>query len=153
MHVGLVFFLVRKKVKPLSNIDIISELGHLPNWRGVFMREALPSKATDEECGVLNLDDKDSKGTHWTCWYVMPYGLRKKKCVCHYFDSYGLPPPREFVKYIRRENPTGELIYNTFQLQNAADGPICGHLCIYVLKNKDCQSFLDILLKMQSRSI
>lgn len=121
-------------------------MGNLKGWRGVFMRETLPLNVKNNECGVLNLDDKDSKGTHWTCWYINGSHV-------YYFDSYGLPPPKEFIQYIRHSKPAQQIIYNTFQLQRATDGPICGHLCVQILRNKNSTSFLEWLLKIQSRSI
>ena len=52
-------------------------------------------------------------------------GSRKQK---YYFDSYGLQPPIELINYL---GPS--VLYNTEQIQRA-DQVICGHLCLYVLK-------------------
>lgn len=134
-----------KKRVPLTNLDVIQACGDLPGWRGVFMRNGLPRLPQPSECGVLNLDDKDQPGTHWTCWMVTPLKV-------NYFDSYGMPPPRDFINYIRRYNssPTNFPIeYNTFKIQKKNDGPICGHLCIFMLKRlTERHQFLDILLEL-----
>ncbi len=114
-----------KKITPLTNIDIIDACGNIPDWRGVFMRNALPSTSKIRECGVLNLDDADQPGTHWTCWKSTPTRV-------HYFDSYGLPPPREFVDYVRQRDASKPLDYSTFLIQTKSDGPICGQLCAYI---------------------
>lgn len=46
------------------------------------------------ECGIINLaDSKDLEGTHWTCYF-------KKEWKVYYFDSYGIQPPIEIVKYL-----------------------------------------------------
>jgi hypothetical protein len=44
-----------ENLQPLTNYDIINLANELKisNFRGVFMRDTLPSKI---ECGILNLD-------------------------------------------------------------------------------------------------
>ena len=84
------------------------------------MRDALPSKSNDIECGILNLDKSSGPGTHWTCWY-------KKNKLCYYFDSFGITPPKELDKYIKTD-----ILYSTYKIQD--DGQeICGHLCLIML--------------------
>jgi len=42
---------------------------HIPYFRGVFMRNALPiSDARRNESGIVNLDDARSSGTHWVAY-------------------------------------------------------------------------------------
>ena len=87
----------------------------------------LPDKPKENECGILNLDDMGdnspgNNGTHWTCW-------SKKGVNKFYFDSFGLRPPLEIIKYLG----SADLSYNTFQFQSSRD-VFCGHLCLYVLK-------------------
>jgi hypothetical protein len=66
-----------KNLKPLTNYDIINLVNELKisNFRGVFMKDALPkqinnkrSKASsspgDIEYGILNLDVSKNNGTH-----------------------------------------------------------------------------------------
>ena len=45
--------------KPLSNIELIDAARkiRIPNFRGVFLRDTLPSRPRKIECGILNLDD------------------------------------------------------------------------------------------------
>lgn len=57
---------------------------------GVFNKDNLPRVVMDG-CYVLNLDDSDGPGTHWT-------GFLKKGGVVIYFDSFGMPPPDMVVK-------------------------------------------------------
>jgi hypothetical protein len=108
--------------KPLSNYEIEDAVQKLKlkHFRGVFCSDELPKKPRKIECGILNLDDSDSNGTHWCCYYK----LGESKI---YFDSYGLHPPSELNDYL------GDVYYNTEQIQQ---GPtvFCGHLCLYVLK-------------------
>lgn len=89
------------------------------------MREVLPESPWEMECGILNLGDLDSNGTHWTCYIKMHNGRKL------YFDSFGnAPPPIELVKYLGER----DLLYNDMRVQEFEDPPICGHLCLEVLK-------------------
>ena len=109
--------------KPLSNIELLEAARKLkiPNFRGVSLRDALPTTPKKKECGILNLDDTTGSGTHWVAWYKN--GTEKK-----YFDSYGLQPPNELVDYLH-----SPILYNTARVQ-PYDQVFCGHLCLYVLK-------------------
>jgi hypothetical protein len=45
---------------------------------------------------IINLSDADdSNGTHWTALYIS-HNLQP-----FYFDSYGAPPPKEIIKYLK----------------------------------------------------
>lgn len=106
---------------PLSNHQLIDSAKNLKlkSFRGVFCRDELPKKPRLNECGILNLDDSGSNGTHWTAW------LKKDKAKI-YFDGYGLLPPTELTDYL------DDVLYNTERIQ--PDNTVfCGHLCLYVL--------------------
>ena len=109
--------------KPLSNLEIIDAAKKLKirNFRGVFCRDELPKKPRLNECGILNLDDSDSSGTHWQSWI-------KRGAVKISFDSYGTHPPSELTDYLGNDT-----YYNSEQIQQ---GPtvFCGHICLFVLK-------------------
>ena len=109
--------------KPLSNLELLEAARKLkiPNFRGVNLRDTLPTTPKKKECGILNLDDTAGSGTHWFAWYKN--GTEKK-----YFDSYGLQPPNELVDYLH-----SPILYNTERVQ-PYDQVFCGHLCLYVLK-------------------
>lgn len=68
--------------KPLTNYEIthLAKELKIKNFRGVFMRDTLPGKVNNEECGVVNLDESGNTGTHWVCYH-------KNKERCYYFDS------------------------------------------------------------------
>lgn len=87
------------------------------------MRNNLPKRCNKEECGVINLDDRDGPGTHWVSYY-------KHDRTCFYFDSFGdLQPFPEFVNYIGNDC---EINFNYTQYQNY-DSVVCGHLCLKFL--------------------
>ena len=79
------------------------------------MRDTLPNKPLNLECGILNFDLNDGNGTHWTSWY-------KLNSEIVYFDSYVLPPPSEFDNYMKRD-----IFYSTFNIQKDEKFK-CGHL-------------------------
>jgi hypothetical protein len=121
----------------LHDIERYAAILQIPHFRGVFMRELLPDKPCDIECGVLNLGDIDSSGTHWTCY--VKNGTNKL-----YFDSFGdANPPLELISYLGKDR----LVYNTDRIQEFDDDPICGHLCLEVLRRheEDWASVISIL--------
>ena len=107
--------------KPLTNFELMDAVKELkiPHFRGVFMRNDLPTRARNRECGILNLDDTYGRGTHWVCWYNSKHKF--------YFDSFGVQPPEEVNQYL-----TSPIFYNTEKIQSY-DQVICGHLCLFVL--------------------
>jgi hypothetical protein len=89
------------------------------------MRNALPStKALENESAIINLDDKNGSGTHWTCY-------KKIGDRVWYFDSMGnIRPPKELFDYLKVD----EILYNQQRYQNF-NSFICGHLCLKFLYN------------------
>ena len=120
---------------PLSNFQLTDSAKKLKirNFRGVFLRDSLPSAPAQRECGILNFDVLSGRGTHWVCWY-------KNQDTKFYFDSYGLSPPTELMQYLK-----SPVYYNSERIQ--PDGEVfCGHLCLYVLKKlQDGRHFQEII--------
>ena len=56
--------------KPLSNLEIIDAAKRLSanGFRGVYLRDTLPTKTKLNECGILNLDLSSGDGTQWVTW-------------------------------------------------------------------------------------
>ena len=97
---------------------------HIPYFRGVYMRDKLPTSMWKNESAIVNLDDSYGPGTHWVCY-------KKIQDVVYYFDSFGnIPPPRELMKYF---NKTSKVFYNESREQ-PANSSICGHLCLEFLR-------------------
>lgn len=113
---------------PLSNIELIyfADLLKIPNFRGVFMRNALPTtKPLINESVIINLDDKNGHGTHWTCY-------KKIGEKVWYFDSFGnMKPPKELFNYLQ----VSQIYYNCERYQNF-NSFFCGHLCLKFLYNQ-----------------
>ena len=81
----------------------------IQNFRGVFIRNALPSgRPHYRESAIINLDDEDGPGTHWAAY-------RKNGRNVIYFDSFGdLQPPRDPMNYLGVD----EVKYNHSTLQH-----------------------------------
>ena len=87
------------------------------------MRNSLPSKIKEIECGVVNLDDISGKGTHWVCY-------KKRGVSVQYFDSFGnLKPPVELQHYFNTGPYYTEVYYNYLPVQKEKEVN-CGHLCL-----------------------
>ena len=91
-----------KDIRPLSNFDIIDLCKKLKitNFRGCFMRDEISSlKSSKEnnrdECFIMNTDDSNSSGTHWTAVNI-------SNGTTFYFDSYGLEPTLEIKKILQQ---------------------------------------------------
>lgn len=109
--------------KALSNVELSAAIDnlHIPKCRGVFLRNTLPKKPWAKECGIVNLDDTMGSGTHWVAWY-------KDGHLKYYYDSYGVQPPQELMNYL------GQNIYYSTEETQPRGTLICGHLCLYILK-------------------
>ena len=109
----------------------------IKHFRDVFMKDDLPQKINNIECGIVNLQNSNESGSHWVAFYKN----NEKK---YYFDSYGdAPLPKELVKYLGSEN----LYYNSERFQNYNDPAICGHLCLIVLEKLSENDNYEYVLK------
>jgi hypothetical protein len=101
------------------------------------MKDELPfGDPFENECGIINLENSNRSGSHWTAWY-------KTNNEKFYFDSYGdAKPPLELVNYLGKDN----LFYNARRVQDFDDPPVCGHLCLLVLKRlMNNELFVDVV--------
>ena len=67
---------------PLTNFEISEYYENEPRFNGVYSRDNLPANIK-KGAYVINLDEYEDAGTHWTALYV-----KNKKVV--YFDSFGV---------------------------------------------------------------
>lgn len=111
--------------KALTDVDLVKYTKDVPFFRGVFMRNTLPTKPHANESVIVNLDDNKGRGTHWVAF-------KKRGKMVVYYDSFGdLTPPIEIVRYLRGCKITYN--YNREQRFNTV---VCGHLCLNFLYNK-----------------
>ena len=134
--------------KGLTNIDIQSYVKKLkiPSFRGVFMRDTLPTKPENVECALVNLNKSNEIGSHWVCFAK----IGKARL---YFDSFGQDVPHEILKYLKTskeyKNNMAVIARNTDIVQRV-NTHVCGHLCLFVLtsvmrEHLTYQEVLDIL--------
>ena len=113
--------------RPLSNLDLVmyAKLMKIPHFRGVYMRDSLPKKICPRERGIINLDNCNGSGTHWTAY-------KKNGKAIVYFDSFGnLRPPMEVMQYFESNGSVKVVFnYNIYQNYNTYN---CGHLCLTFL--------------------
>ena len=109
--------------KPLSNLETIdaAKRQSVNGFRGVFLRDTLPTKTKLNECGILNLDSSSGDGTQLVMWF-------KKGKKKFYLDSYGVQPPSELITYLK-----SPIFYNSERVQPNGE-VFCGHLCLFALK-------------------
>ena len=111
----------------MSNFDLIDAAKALSikkSFRGFFMRDQLPTKPMKIETGIINLDNSNGDGTHWVAYAIDP-----REVV--YFDSYGLAPPKEFMRYV--STISSPIFYSTLPTQQLNYPPICGREVLNVL--------------------
>ena len=124
--------------KPFSNFELEDTVKKLqiPSFRGVFLLDTLPKKPNKKECGIVNFDKSGDSGTHWVAWFKNG----KNKI---YFDSYGVQPPIEIIRYLGKP-----IRHNTDQVQPTGE-VFCGHLYLYVLKELSAgHEFQKVLNKL-----
>ena len=125
--------------RALSNVEIekYARILKIRNFRGCYMRDELKElKYWESECGILNLNLSHETGSHWTCWF-------KKNEKKYYFNSFGLPPPKELINYLG-----SPVLYSTFQLQDLNEQN-CGKWCLFILKKlNDGSDYISLILSL-----
>ena len=120
-----------------TNVYLENEAKRLKfkNFRGVkFKDELLKIKPLDQECGILGSKNHTQDNMHWTAWF-------KNKDKKYYFDSFGLDPTIEIIKYLQ-----SPILISTFQIQHYDEND-CGQWCLYILDrlNKG-EDFINVIL-------
>ena len=116
----------------LTNFDIekyASDLG-IPNFRGVFMKDTLPKKPKQVECGIVNLNTSKEIGSHWVCYAKTE---RRRRI---YFDSFGQDVLVEISKYLKTKSEFRNeipVIERNTDIVQSINTHVCGHLCLFVL--------------------
>ena len=93
----------------LTDLEINEMLRGEAGFQGCFMRN--DARLPQQGCYILNLDEREDPGTHWTAVY---HG--------EYYDPFGLPPPQRLA----------HLTYNRVQHQSM-NSHLCGLYCMYYI--------------------
>ena len=132
----------------LTNFDLISCIEKLkvPYFRGVFMRDELPSRKHIIECGIMNLNKSNQIGSHWVCF------VRNKKDRI-YFDSFGQITPLELQKYLKSKSEFDNekcVIQRNSDIVQRVNTHVCGHLCLVVLTSlmREHLSYQEVLNRL-----
>lgn len=127
-----------KPIRPLSNFDIMKYYNNINQFGGVYSRNNLPT-VIEPKFYIVNLDDATGPGSHWVCIFNCDPD------VCYYFDSFGVDPADEVLKFMRQSH--NKIAMNTYQIQELGT-IMCGYFCIYVCNELlNNTLFGDILLK------
>ena len=118
--------------KGLTNLELEDYANKLVinHFRGVYMRDTLPKKPYQQECGIVNLNTSYEPGSHWVCYY-------KDGTTRIYFDSFGQVTPMEIQMYLKSKKELHEengVIQRNTDIVQHINTHVCGHLCLVVLK-------------------
>jgi len=125
--------------EPLTNVALVKHAKKMGivRFRGVYSKDSLPAVRRPEECGIVNLQDSKGPGTHWVAYYA------RESCTL-YFDSFGLPPPKEVKAYLGGQR----IIVNQRRIQKSEE-VVCGQYCLFVLYHlSKGANFFDIVNKL-----
>lgn len=128
------------QLKIISGKDIDNVYKDNSNYGGFHSKNILPNKI-QKKFYIINMDDFGSGkgGTHW----VMVYNIKPYHCV--YFDSFGVIPPYDVIKFMKKSKK--KCVYNDIQVQHL-NSTACGWFCFYVIDmlNKG-NDYTNILLE------
>lgn len=110
-----------------TNIELYNLLKPImgENFGGVYSKDELQLLKPSNKIWIVNLGDRATGGTHWTL--VSDYHPTE----CIFFDSFGLSPPDEILKFMSRSAPKKTLKYQDDQYQNV-ESDWCGEFCCFV---------------------
>ena len=112
------------------------------------MRNTLPRKAHQTECGIVNFNTSEQTGTHWVCYF------KDGKNERIYFESFSQVTLNELQKYLKtaKEYEMGKAVIqrNTDFVQRV-NSHVCGHLCLFVLSSlmREHLSFQEVLNQLK----
>ena len=117
-------------------MEITHYFDYEPRFNGVFSRNNLPRMKDGKY--VINLDDKNSKGTHWVSLFI-------DRNTALYFDSFGIKYiPQEVLNKIKDKS----IIHNIFRIQDN-ESIMWEFYCIafieYMLSGKTLLDYTNLL--------
>ena len=121
-----------------TNIQLlqIAKILKIPNFHYVMRDEMnLLPKEKKPLYVMTNIHTSKENGVHHSCFYWNDENF--------FFDSYGLDPPKEVIKFL------GEVISSTFKIQENGT-KYCGQMSLYVLyRLNQGDKFTDIVLSLK----
>ena len=87
-----------------SNLELVKYCKELKIHNVVIcMRDELTNVSKHTNNIIMNLEENNGNGSHWVCIFNSQFK--------YYFDSFGLPPPVEVIKFLQNG------VYQTFQVE------------------------------------
>lgn len=114
-------------LETLDSSQLDRELKSIPGFIGTLPKDELIRVAPVPCCAVINNNNSNQPGSHWTCLYTLP---NQPHSIC--FDSMGAPPNQCIVDFLHRVHPEQNILYYSHQIQQM-DTDSCGWYCIYML--------------------
>lgn len=128
----------------LSTLDINYFLKHIKNYGGCYSKDQLPKKLKNNYWYIANMQDSfKGNGTHWVCF-------KYNTNLITYFDSFGIEPPNEIMKYAN-----DEIYYSSRQIQDI-NSTACGWFCIACIlydDNKQLEYFKKFINSFSNNTI
>ena len=112
-------------LRELNNQQIDEYYKNESRYGGCFSTDILNKMGKNQsKFYILNLDSSDGPGTHFVLLYMCD------KDVGIYFDSYGLSPSEQVVKYLKK--------YRTHNIRNIGGiqhlkSSACGFYCLFLV--------------------
>lgn len=118
------------------------------NFVGCFSKDKLPSKIVNDSSYIVNLENEDDgNGTHWTCIYSADSNFNRHQ----YYDSYGIAPPKEVIKFMKSSN-NKNCVYSSNTTQNYKS-ILCGYYCInYIIQRYYGVEPYDIIYQFENKN-
>ena len=98
----------------MSELDIDAYMRSNPLWGGVLANDEL-KKPDPRKIYILNLENSDESGSHWTLLYAGQY-----------FDPFGVVPTKKIAPFVRS--------YNREEYQGFSKAS-CGYFALYAADN------------------
>ena len=120
----------------LNNIKIINYGKCNPRFNGVFSRNNFPR--IKDGAYIINLADKNSKGTHWVSLYI-------DRSLVVYFDSFGI---QDILQEVLNKIKNKSITQRIFRIQDN-ESIMCGFYCTafieYMLAGKTLLDYTNLL--------
>ena len=126
----------------MNTSEINNHLRKIKPFLGTYPADSIPSlKGVRKKGVIVNTDEKNEKGEHWTAIFVDENG------TAEYFDSFGFPPLVASVQQFLDKTFPSNWKYNGTTLQHPM-ATSCGLFCIAFIKarasGKSFSSFISI---------
>ena len=127
----------------ISNFKINKIFKNDRNYIGTFNKNNV-LMLKNNESGIINLANKDEKGSHWI-------SIRFYDEKLLYFDGYGIP---YIANIIKKQYPNSKIITNIHRIQSNCSNE-CGKFCIIFIQSniKSVSDYIKFLLQFEKNDI